>query len=458
MRRLAEAVAVLGLAAATVIAAVLIWDAALGLTGGPAWTAEFTDARGLVVGNDVRAGGAVVGRVSGISLSRSGTALVRFTLSVRRAFPHADAAAAIRPADLLGDNYLSLSPGTARAPLRGPITTADTVNAPRLDEVLDAFRPNVRDGLQTLLTEGGIALDDRGDDLARAIVDLRPALTAADGALSELDAQNVALARLLPSAESAAGQLDSQRDDLGPLLDGLARTLSATAANAGALDHTVTGLPRTLSLVRTTASRFSTLALTATPLAQTLDGVAPALGDALQGLSPLLDRVRTGAPALTGAVSAARTALVDGAPGLEQLARALPILRSQAPQISTLLGELDKSAPGIAQGFLVDFPDEAAEPGNQPGDPFADPTRNYWRGAAVLTCQTFGVPDAPGCLTKAIANLSAATPQSLLRAAATAGSASPTSTTPSSAGSTAPTAPAPSTAVPAPATNVPAAQ
>ena len=450
MTRLASTVAALGLAAATAIVAVLIWNAALGITGGPTWTAEFTDARGLVVGNDVRVGGAVVGRVSGISLSRAGTALVRFKLAVRRAYPHADAAAAIRPADLLGDNYLSLSPGTAPRPLTGPINTADTVNAPRLDEVLDAFQPDVRDGLQTLLVEGGIALDERGDDLARAIVDLRPALEAANGVIEELDSQNVALARLLPAADSAVGQLDAQRGELGPLLDGLARTLTATAGSAGALDEAITGLPGTLGQVRATASGLTALAVTGTPLAQALETVATPLGEALQGLPGLLDQVRAGAPALTNAVDAARTALVSGAPGLDELAKALPVLRGQAPEISTLFGELDKAAPGIAQGFFVDFPDEAAEPGNQPFDPFADATRNYWRGAAVLTCQTFGVVDAPGCLTKAIANLSAAAPAPLLRAAAALPTAAPaapgrsttaTTTTPATATGAAPTTP-----------------
>ena len=49
--------------------------------------------------------------------------------------------------------------------------------------------------------------------------------------------------------------------------------------------------------------------------------------------------------------------------------------------------------------------DEAAESGTQPFDPFAEPTRSYWRGAAVFSCEAFGVPVAPGCLMKAIANL-----------------------------------------------------
>jgi hypothetical protein len=57
----------------------------------------------------------------------------------------------------------------------------------------------------------------------------------------------------------------------------------------------------------------------------------------------------------------------------------------------------------ISDGFFVNFADEAAEPGRQPFDPFADPRRNYWRGAGVLTCEAFGVPVGPGCLAKALA-------------------------------------------------------
>jgi hypothetical protein len=69
------------------------------------------------------------------------------------------------------------------------------------------------------------------------------------------------------------------------------------------------------------------------------------------------------------------------------------------------MSEFDAAAPGISKGFFVDFPDQADESGKQPFDPFAEPTRNYWRGAAVFSCEAFGVPVAPGCLTKALANI-----------------------------------------------------
>jgi hypothetical protein len=88
------------------------------------------------------------------------------------------------------------------------------------------------------------------------------------------------------------------------------------------------------------------------------------------------------------------------------LSAAFPVLRSNAPAISAVLSEFDQAMPGIAQGFFVDFPDQADESGRQPFDPFADPRRAYWRGAAVFSCEAFGVPVRPGCLTKALANLS----------------------------------------------------
>lgn len=403
---------------AAALAAVLLYDAVLGNPGGPTWAAAFTNARGLVAGNDVRVDGAAVGRVTSISLSRTGSALVRFQLSARRAAPRPDAAAAIEPADLLGDTYLALSPGTARGALHGPIGIARTVNAPRLDQVLDSFSPGVRDGLRLLLVEGGLALDQRGVDLARTAVALRGALRAAGGVLGELDTQDGSLARLVPVAQHAAAQLDARRSDFGPLLDGLTHTLDATAAASIPLDQGLIGLPATLTQLRSTSSKLAATATAAGPLVQQLQPAVAPLSEIVSGLPALVDRVRSATPALDRAFSAGREALVAGAPGLSRLSAAFPVLRAQAPAISTLLGELDAAAPGIAQGFFVDFPDQAAESGMQPFDPFADPRRAYWRGAAVFSCEAFGVPVAPGCLTKALANLTRQPPPSSLRTSA----------------------------------------
>jgi virulence factor Mce-like protein len=390
---------------ATMAAVWLGYNAIFGDPGGATWTAEFTDARGLVPGNDVRDDGAVVGRVTSIGLSHGGLALVRFQLFDQAAAPRADAVAAIEPADLLGDTYMSLSPGSAAAPLKGPIDPGQTVNEPRLDEVLDAFQPSVGDGLQALLVEGGLALDQRGGALARATVALRPTLRAADGVLKELDTQDGSLARLVGPAHALISEVNSRRGDIGPLLDGLARTVGATAGASAPLAQGLTGLPATLRRLRTTSSGLASLTSVAAPVAGRIEPLTGELASAVRGLPPLLDRVHTEAPSFETALGEARKTLVAGAPGLSRLSAAFPVLRSNAPAISAVLSEFDQAMPGIAQGFFVDFPDQADESGRQPFDPFAEPTRNYWRGAAVFSCEAFGVPVAPGCLTKAIANL-----------------------------------------------------
>jgi phospholipid/cholesterol/gamma-HCH transport system substrate-binding protein len=405
MRRAALPIAALVIAAAAVVAGVLIWDAIAGDPGGPTWSAEFTNARGLLAGNDVRVDGAVVGRVTSISLASDGDALVHFRLFSQAAAPRSDAAASIEAADLLGDNYMSLSPGVASSRLHGPIRASRTVDAPRLDEVLDAFSPDVRDGLQTLLVEGGLALEDRAGSLTQATVALRPALSAAHNVLTELSSQNGSLAGLVPVAARAASEIDSRRGDIGPLLDELARTLNGTAGASAALDRGLAGLPSTLTQLRTAAERISGLTGSATPLVGELRPAASTLGHVVQDLPSLLDRVRGAAPAFDAALNSARSALSIGSPALAQSASAFGVLRAQAPDLSSLMSEFDAAAPGISQGFFVDFPDQADESGKQPFDPFAEPTRNYWRGAAVLSCEAFGVPVAPGCLTKAIANL-----------------------------------------------------
>lgn len=365
------------------------------------FSARFDSARGLVVGNDVRVAGAVAGRVAAVELARDGSAEVRFTLRRDDLAPRADAVAAIRPVDLLGDTFLALSPGRARAAQRGPIPLARTSNAPRLDELLAAFRPGVRDGLRALLVESGLALDGRGADLARASVALRPALQAATAVTHEVDGQNGSLERLVPAAEHAATRLAARSAEVGPLVDGLDRTLAATAAETPAISASVRGLPATLDRVAGTSARLERTALRARPVARSLRAGATDLDGAVADLPELAGRLTTTAGRVRPLVRAARSLLVGGSATFGELGRTLQAVRTYVPDVAGLLSALGPAAEGIAQGFLTEFPDQAREPGTQPFDPFADARRGYWRGAAVLSCEAFGLKVEPGCLTKA---------------------------------------------------------
>lgn len=367
-------------------------------SGDPSFEARFTNARGLVVGNDVRIGGAVAGRVQAVDLARDGSARVRFTSDVA---PRADAVAAIRPVDLLGDTYLALSPGRAAAPLRAAIPLTRTANAPRLDELLAAFRPAVRDGLKALLVEAGVALDQRGDDLSRAAVALRPALEATTRVTAELGSQSAALATLVAAAERPATAVAARSGDVGPLLRDLDGTLAPTAAQSSALRAGTGGLPATLARVDRTTQRLARVADRARPPARALGAGATDLGGAVAGLPAFARRARRTAVAVLPLLRSARRLLVRGDGTFTELARVLGAARVQGPDIARLTAALAPAAQGIAQGFLTEFPDQAEEPGTQPFDPFADERRGYWRGAAVFSCEAFGLKVEPGCLQKA---------------------------------------------------------
>ncbi|MCA1683572.1 MAG: MlaD family protein, partial [Actinobacteria bacterium] len=210
----------LGVAAATALVVALV---SAGGAGGYEVKAEFTNARGLVPGNEVRVNGAPAGSVKKIELTDAGTALV--TLRLHDGLPEArsDASASIRPVDLLGDVYLSLSLGSSGESLPGGrIAVARTTNAPRLDQLLNVFQPSQRLGLRALLVEAGVALDSRGVDLNRAFAELRPALNATDDVMREVGSQNAALRSLVADAQRVTGQAAPRSKDLGRLVSSLA--------------------------------------------------------------------------------------------------------------------------------------------------------------------------------------------------------------------------------------------
>jgi ABC-type transporter Mla subunit MlaD len=395
--------------AGVVVLAVALLAAAGGVLGverltrgaeGERVVAEFADARGLVVDADVLIAGAKAGRTESIELTDRGTARVTLRLHDGLEAPRTDAKAAIRPADLLGDVVLDLSPGAATAPLRGEIPTARTVNAPRLEQALETFDEPVRDGLRALFVEGGRALAGRGADLAQTLVAVRPAITATDGVLRELDSQQAALRSVVDDAGRAVAGLASTSSEGERALVGLERRLGTVAAERESLRAGVRELPGTLRRVRETAGTLSATVGRVTPLADDARALVPGLRTATQRLRPFA-RQASRARDLRPALAALRTTLGDGRGTFRSLTAGLRGLTATAPSLDATAAAFEEAAPAISKGFFVNFADQGAEPGRQPLDVFADPSRNYWRGAAVFSCEAFGVPVEPGCMAKA---------------------------------------------------------
>jgi len=190
-----------------------------------AYEAVFTDASGLTAGSDVRGNGVAIGTVKSIELEDGHRAVVRFTVAEDVSLTEASEAR-IRYANLTGDRYLDLVPGSDRhAPELeegGRIPVERTRPALDLDSFFQGFDPLMRaldadevnelatnvirvtqgqaGAVETMLANVGSftsRLADRDEIIGETITNLSSALTVLDGHHEDLDDLVVGLADLM---------------------------------------------------------------------------------------------------------------------------------------------------------------------------------------------------------------------------------------------------------------------
>lgn len=388
----------LALAAAVVAVIVIVAVGGRG-SGERTFRAELRTARGLNAGVEVRLFGAPAGSVKSLELTDWGTAMVTVKLDDGVPAPRADAAVAVSPADLLGSYYLSYSPGAGPQALDGAIPVSRTSNLARFTDLLKAFGPlKSRAGLQALLVELSIGLEKRGVDLNRASVELRPALAATDQLMHELASQNASLRSLIDDSGRVARQLAHHDHDLDGMLASLAQTLRATTGHSAALDRGLQRSAPAVAQLRETAGRLASAAVAARPLASALGSVAPGLTHAMVGLGPFLTQARQASIQVRPTLRRARRLLSAGNSTFAGLNAGLGALQGTAPELDGLMETLRQVSPLVSDALFVKVAGQTNEPGNQPLDPTTDPLMHLWRGAAVPSCESFGVKIRPGCL------------------------------------------------------------
>ncbi len=417
MAKLSAAASAFLIAAAVVI----LWVTSHPGAGATTVKAEFEDAFPILAGMNVRMSGAVAGSVREVELTEAGTAMVTLSLNEGTVPPKSDASAAIRQQDITGDSYVSLSPGGAADPLdSGVIPVERTLVAPRFDDLLNSFGEEERQALRLILVEAGKALERRGEDLNRAALELRPALDATNRAVSELGEQNHALRSLIGDAENVTGQVAERSAAGGRLVDSLAEVLEETAGRSPDLDRALERLPETTSRTKVTLGKLRQTAVAATPLARALGKHAPQLGGSVEKLGPFLadsraaldnfgptfrlsgELFRDARPTLQVAPDHVLTAPFELAGGVDELLRTL---LGNEDVLKLLFGaDAYGQAPGNADD--VGLGAIGVETGAQLGYENSDPARNFLRAVVVPSCELFGRPIKPGCLSEAVDLLS----------------------------------------------------
>lgn len=217
--------------------------------------AVFSDASGLRDGSQVRASGVAVGSVEEIALTGEHRADVTFSVEASLALPES-VLAKVRYANLTGDRYLELTPGSDQGPDLEPggvIPETQTTPALDLDALFGGFQPLFQ------------ALDpEQVNELSSSLIEI-------------FQGQSLTMNSLLDRIGSFTSALGSREQLVGRVVDNLNTVLATLDRRrpelAGLIDNVhllVQGLSRDRRVIGTSLARISHLGATTAELVAAL--------------------------------------------------------------------------------------------------------------------------------------------------------------------------------------------
>ncbi len=288
------------------VAVVLAYNANSGLPFVKTYNinADIPDAAGLIVGNDVRKGGARIGFVSAIHTRQERDGSVGATIEMKlddtaRPLPK-DSRIQIRPRSPLGLRYAELTAGESKEMLAdGDTLQLDLAGAEpvELDDFFNMFDEPTRDAAQENTFEFGNAMIGRGGDLNRAFKGLLPLVEAAEPALRNLVAPSTGFDRLFPAFAQAADEVAPVAQQQASMFGGLYRTFQAWASVREQLQETIRLGPEAL---------------------QTATDEFPKQAAFMDHSTELFRRLRPAFASLSAAAPGLATAVTKGTPALKR--------------------------------------------------------------------------------------------------------------------------------------------
>lgn len=311
------------LAALAIGAAATVAATSAGAADEERYTVVLDNAFGLTEGSDLRSAGVVVGKVEKLSVQRStARALARIVVTLPSfAGFHEDVFCEVKPQSLIGEYYMDCDPGRKPGPAPGTIPVEQTAGTIPPDLVLDIMRRPARERFGLILTELGIGLTGRGEDLQATLRRAVPALRETDKVLAILAANRRTLNQLTRDADTVLVGLARNRRDVSRFVREAGDTTAISASRSAELEATVNKLPAFLRELRPTLADLGTTARLQTPALRDLRRAAPDLTELLERLGPFAESAR---PAVRGLGEASKT----GIPAVREAASTVRQLRA----------------------------------------------------------------------------------------------------------------------------------
>jgi virulence factor Mce-like protein len=288
--------------------------------------AELPNAAKVVPGNQVRAGGFLVGYVKRVTPARRrvegevrSIAVLHLELDKQLEPLPVDSRVNVRARSALGLKYVEVVPGRAQRSFEA----GDTIplrareEDPDLEDVFDTFQPQTRADARTALEGFGGAVAGRGSALNVAIEELNPFLTYLQPVMRSLSDPGTELRRLVPALEATFAQAAPVAETQARWIAAMADTFAAIGRDPGALRETIEEAAPTLE------SATASLRVQTPFLAR--------LADLSRRLQPAAAELPRSLPAINGALRAG-----------------IPAFR-ETPELSTRLEELFDSLDRLGE-------------------------------------------------------------------------------------------------------------
>lgn len=320
------------------------------LQGAASYTLKLamSNANGIRSGSQVLLGGVPVGSVGSVGLGPRSLVIVDLNLNRRLIRIGRGVRASVIAANLLGEEYVSLTPGNPHQPLpSGTILPQSQITVPTdLDQIVDVFNGTVRQRLAILINEMGIAVAGRRSDVSATLRQLPLSVPAATQLLTQLVQDNHTLADVVANSNQFIARIDEQKADLGRVIDAAAGAATTAADQAGNLSQTLIDAPQALTTLRSFIANVGQTSLDLTPAATQIQASAGSLNTLLDQVRPF---ERAAVPALNEAAAVA--------PLLTELGdRATPIVTKAVPTLAAL-ANIAKIAYPLTYWLNLSVPD-----------------------------------------------------------------------------------------------------
>jgi ABC-type transporter Mla subunit MlaD len=376
MRRLLS----LAVVAAALVGAAVLTGASSDESGKRTYRIVFDNTFGLVEGGDFRVGGVRAGKTSKFDVQKEKGQPAKAVAIAEIDQPgftdfREDATCEILPQSLIGEYYVDCQPGQSSTRLptdgSGTIPVDQTSSTIPVDLVNNIMRRPYRERFRLILSELGIGLAGRPDDLQQVLRRAHPGLRETSRVLRILGDQNRIIERFIADSDTVVEELEGNKRDVVRFIREAGDAAAISATRRAELAENFRLLPSFLRELEPTMARLGQLADEQTPLLRDLRRAAPDLNTFFTRLGPFSEASRPALDSLGEAGLKGSRAFRRGADEVAVIRQLAPEVRPTFKPFRQFLQTMDDRRRGLendprAKNGSPPPPDPTAIPGEGP--------------------------------------------------------------------------------------------